>query len=75
MSFFNLKHRPQGGSGWDGMRPPELTLATLLDDLRWQLALYRADKLPFHIITTFLALRILHLVQYHRGWSQGAKDA
>lgn len=75
MSFFNLKHRPEGGSGWDGMRPPELNFWTLLDDLRWQFALYRADRLPLGMMTAFLAMRVVHLVQYHRGWTQGAKDA
>lgn len=56
------------------MEPPKLSLATLLADLRWQLALYRADRLPIRMVAGFLMLRILHLVQYHRGWAKGSRD-
>jgi hypothetical protein len=74
LSFFNLKHRPLGGSGWDGMEPPPLRMSTVVADLRWQYALYRADRLPRRQIAAFLCLRVLHLIQYHRGWTRGLKD-
>jgi hypothetical protein len=75
LTFFNLKHRPTGSSGWDGMQPPPLTVTTVLSDLRWQLALYRADHLPVRTILAFLVLRAIHLVEYYRGWTLGSKDA
>lgn len=75
MSFFNLKHRPVDGTGWDGMKPPPLTLSTVIADLRWQYALYRTDQLPRKQIAGFLFLRVIHLVQYHRGWNRGSRDA
>jgi hypothetical protein len=57
------------------MKPPPLTLPAILADLRWQLILYRIDRLPTRTIVAFLALRLVHLVQYRRGWNRGAADA
>jgi hypothetical protein len=74
MSFFDLKSR-QGSSGtWDGMKPPPLTISTVWADMRWQLTLYRVDRLPLTTIVVFLVLRIVHLVQYNRGWTRGVHD-
>jgi hypothetical protein len=57
------------------MKPPPLTLSTVVADLRWQYALYRSDRLRAAQIAGFLALRIIHLIQYHRGWTRGVRDA
>lgn len=74
MSFFDLKSRQGSAGTWDGMKPPSLTPATVLADMRWQLTLYRIDKLPLTTIVAFLFLRVVHLVQYHRGWTRGIRD-
>ena len=57
------------------MKPPALTPMAILADLRWQFALYRTDRLPVRTTLAFLALRVLHLIQYQRGWKRGARDA
>lgn len=74
MSYFDLARRELSRSSRDGLRPPALTPMAVYADLRWQLALYRTDKLPIVTTVVFLVLRVLHLIQYHRGWKKGAKD-
>lgn len=46
MSFFDLKYRLQSGGGIDSMAPPPPTPLAVAADLRWQLKLYRVDRLP-----------------------------
>jgi hypothetical protein len=75
LSYFDLRRRVTSASSREGMKPPALTPMAVLADLRWQFTLYRTDKLPVRTTLAFLALRVLHLIQYHRGWKSGARDA
>lgn len=75
MSYFDLRRRDTLASSREGMKPPALTPMAILADLRWQFALYRTDRLPVRTTLAFLALRVLHLIQYQRGWKRGARDA
>jgi hypothetical protein len=75
MSFFDLRRRmPDGGSA-ASMEPPPFTLRSVGADLRWHYKLYRIDRLSLPVIAAFLALRVLHLAQYNRGWRRGISDA
>jgi hypothetical protein len=57
-----------------GLVPPASTPAAILDDLRWQWALYREDGLPLRDRLAFVGLRVIQRVAYNIGWFVGGRD-
>ena len=74
MSFFDLrynKHKKE--NHWEGMKPPHLSVQTLLADLRWHKALYKSNKLPIQTRLFFYLCRIIQLTAYYLGWKKGVR--
>lgn len=74
MSFFDLRFNTQQRSAWVGMKPPELSIGSLLTDLRWHNALYKMDNLRPLTRFAFSVLRLVQLVTYFCGWRNGRND-
>ncbi len=74
MSFFELRRRLGDMGSREPMAPPPLTPLDVFADLRWQFALYRADRLSLSVTTAFMALRIIQLIQYRRGWLRAIRE-
>lgn len=74
VSFFDLRRAHDTKTAWAGMQPPPMSIRGLWSDLQWQNAIYRNDGLPLATRVRFSLLRLVHLVQYSRGWSAAKTD-
>jgi len=73
MSFFDIRYNKGKESSWVGMRPPDISIGSIITDLRWHNRLYKINKLPLYVKLMFLTLRIVQQISYFFGWKTGEK--
>ncbi len=74
MSLADLRRRAGARDATRGLSAPPATPRAIIEDLRWQWALYREDGLAIRERVAFLGLRVVQRLAYNLGWFVGGRD-